>query len=127
MTPTGFLTRLLAIALSLTTIQYLLLILLPQLAEYMTVFWIGQLFFGALCIVSFLGGKHYVRNSNKNAFSRFVMMLILGRLFLSVGVIIGYYKVVHPSSKLFLVPFFLVYVFYTIFEVIFLSAIGREA
>lgn len=127
MTLTGFLTRLAAIALSLITIQYLLISLLPQLTDYLPVFWIGQLFFGVLSVLSFLGGKYYVKKSNKNAFSRFVMMLILGRLLLSIGVIIGYYKLAHPQSKLFLLPFFMVYLFYTIFEVVFLSAIGREA
>lgn len=123
----SFLTRLAAIALSLITIQYLLNGFIPGLTEYLPLFWISQLFFGVLSVLSFLGGRHFARQTNKNAFSRFVMMLILGRLFLSIGVIIGYYKLVHPESKLFLVPFFMVYLFYTIFEVLFLSAIGREA
>jgi hypothetical protein len=126
MTTSSFLIRLAAIALSLTTIQFLLNGFIPQLAVYMPLFWISQLFFGVLSIMSFLGGRYYVGKTNKNAFSRFVMMLILGRLFLSIGVIIGYYKLMHPESKLFLVPFFMVYLLYTIYEVLFLSAIGRE-
>lgn len=126
METSSFFSQLIRVSFMVTLLQYAIIYFFPKMADYNTLFWLSQLFFVLLSLISFRGAKHFVRLSNKNAFSQFIMMLILGRLFLSIAVIVGYFKLFHPDSKLFLVPFFMVYIFYTVFEVLFLSAIGRE-
>jgi hypothetical protein len=106
--------------------QFLLVRFFPELGQYQDLFWISLAFFIALTILSFLGGKHFVMKTNKNAFFQFIMLLIFVRLFASATLVIGYFQITKPDNKLFLLPFFLAYLTYTIFEVYFLTKIGRE-
>jgi hypothetical protein len=122
----SFYKQLLIIFLALTSIQYLISYTIPELSQFQNLFWICQFFFVALSILSFYGGKYFVHQKSKNTFSTFLMGLIMFRLLCSVAIIIGYFNIVKPTSKLFLLPFFVVYLVYSIYEVYFLSKIGRE-
>jgi hypothetical protein len=122
----NFFLQLAIISIGLCICQFLLTNYLPELSVYQDLFWISQVFFIALTIVSFFGGKHFVRKTNKNAFFQFMMMLIFVRLFFSATLVIGYFQITKPDTKLFLLPFFFSYLSYTVFEVYILSKIGRE-
>jgi hypothetical protein len=110
----------------LVAAHFALTVAYPIFLPYQNLFWLSQVFFSGISIASFYGGKFFVRQKNKNTFLQFIMLLIFFRLMASAAIIIGYFKLSNPSSKVFLVPFFFVYLSYTIFEVYFLSKIGRE-
>jgi hypothetical protein len=122
----SFLIQLGIIAVVLSAIQFALCSSLPELIPYQNLFWISQVFFIILSLISFIGGKHFVKKPNKNAFFQFMMLLIFARLVTSATLVIGYFQMTKPTDKLFLLPFFIAYLSYTIFEVAFLSKIGRE-
>jgi hypothetical protein len=122
----NFFLQLAIISIGLCVCQFLLINYLPALSVYQDLFWISQVFFIALTIISFFGGKHFVQKTNKNAFFQFMMLLIFVRLFSSATLVIGYFQITKPDTKLFLLPFFLSYLSYTVFEVYILSKIGRE-
>lgn len=122
----SFFKQLAIIFVALAGLHCALVFSFPTFGAFQNLFWFSQIFFAAICIASFYGGKHFVRQRNKNVFLQFIMMLIFFRLIASAAIIIGYFKLFIPESKAFLLPFFLVYLAYTIFEVYFLSKIGRE-
>ena len=126
MEKSSFVKQLALIACILTIIQLVLNNFSQELANHQSLFWISQIFFIFLCIISFIGGKYFVHKANKNWFSQFIVILIFVRLVSSIAIILGYFNIYQPKSKLFLLPFFFVYITYTIFEVYFLSKIGRE-
>lgn len=114
------------IAIGVIALNYALCYAFPALWVYQNFFWASHIFFILLTVISFIGAKIAIQRSNINAFSQFIMFLVLNRLLLSIVLVLVYYKKMHPENKLFLVPFFFVYLAYTIYEVLFLSKIGRE-
>ena len=122
----NFLIQLGIMAAVLSAIQSALCSNFSVLIPYQNLFWISQIFFILLSLISFIGGKYFVKKTNKNAFFQFMMLLIFARLALSATLVIGYFQITKPSDKIFLLPFFIAYLSYTIFEVAFLSKIGRE-
>jgi hypothetical protein len=64
-------------------------------------------------------------SKDKNAFTRLIMMFTFGKLLLTVVLVIGYQKLSRPPDNFFLLPFFLVYIAFTIFETIFLTKLGK--
>jgi hypothetical protein len=97
-----------------------------EFISYQNLFWTSQGFFILLSVASFYFGKQAVHNPNKNVFFRFMMLFIFFRLVASAAIVITYFNLYQPPSKLFLIPFFMAYLAFTIFEVFFLSKIGRE-
>lgn len=122
----SFLKQLTIVFIALVGVHYALAFAFPIFTSFQNLFWFSQVFFAGICIASFYGGKHYVRQQNKNVFLRFIMILIFVRLIASATIIIAYFTLYNPISKAFLLSFFLVYLVYTVFEVYFLSKIGRE-
>ena len=71
-----------------------------------------------------LGQKAAV-SKNKNNFTALVLGFIFGKMFLCVIFILIYTRTVFPESKFFLVPFFIIYLAYTVFETMILTKLGR--
>lgn len=74
----------------------------------------------------FLGSKT-AKSSNKGLFTAVVLGFTFGKIFLSLFTVIGYFKLGNPSSKLFLLPFFIVYLIFTIFETYLMMQIGQHS
>jgi len=53
------------------------------------------------------------------------MMLVFGamgvKFIICIGALVGYLLIIKPESKLFIVPFFILYASYTVLETIYLS------
>lgn len=126
MTPNTFWKQLIAVILLLTGIYYVGCGIIFELAQYQDLFWISQSFFIVLAILSFYLGKYLVKQKNKNLFSQLIVIMMLNKLLFSVAIVVGYFKLKLPTDNLFLLPFFVVYIVHTIFEVSFLTKIGRE-
>lgn len=83
------------------------------------------IFFVLLSIVVYHLGFRIAHLENKNAFTSFIMAFIFGKMMLSLIFLACFYILSQPSNKYFLVPFFLVYLCYTIFETYVLSVVGN--
>lgn len=74
------------------------------------------LLFFILSVTVFYFGAKAAMSKDANAFTRLIMLLTFGKLFLSVALVVAWLKLKAPDSMLFVVPFFAVYIIYTIFE-----------
>ena len=87
--------------------------------------WLSLGFFFSLSLLMYLMGRKSAVSSDKNAFTTLIMVFIFSKMLLSVLIVVVYVKTAEPQSKLFVVPFFLVYLIYTIFETNTLMIVGR--
>jgi hypothetical protein len=78
------------------------------------------LLFCAFCVGLFWVGNRTARSENKFLFTNVFMGVTMLKLFLSGGLISAYFFMTEPENKLFVVPFFLSYLVYTILEIVFL-------
>lgn len=97
----------------------------PTFSDDAPLTWIAIGIFVALSVMMYFRGYQSALSDNKNDFTNTFLGFLVGKLFLCGGLIIGYYYTVEPSSKLFVLPFFGVYIVYTVFEVMFMSRLGR--
>jgi hypothetical protein len=98
---------------------------LPQLQAYGELSWISLAAFVALCILMYKAGYRAAMSDNKNDFSNAVLGFTAGKMFLAILVIFGYSQLAQPPDKLFIIPFFAIYLIYTIFETYFMMKLGR--
>lgn len=88
--------------------------------EHQHLSWLSLLLFFFISIVMYFSGRWGIRNDNKNLFIGLVYAYMGGKMLLSILLIVLYYFYVEPSTKLFILPFFVVYFVFTIFESYFL-------
>jgi len=96
-----------------------------ELSEHQTLSWISLGFFILLSIVMYNMGIAAAKSDNKNQFTNVVMGITFFKMMLSLLLILAYNKLVEPDTKLFILPFFGIYLIYTIFEVWFMTKLGR--
>ena len=63
-------------------------------------------------------------SSDKNLFLQQVLLTTFMKMGLCIIVIIGYFKLAHPSSKMYAIPFLMVYLIFTIFETYFMMKLS---
>lgn len=98
---------------------------MPQLAGFEWFGWGCLIFFVLLTIAMFYAGHSAARSSNKNDFTNAAIGFSGGKIFLSAIIILMYVELAAPTSKFFILPFFALYIIYTVFEVYFMSKLGR--
>ncbi len=82
-------------------------------------------FFSLLSVVMFFTAAKAAVNKDKNAFTRLIMIFTLGKMLLTVVLVVTYQMIVKPHGVYFVIPFFLAYIVFTIFETIFLTKLGK--
>jgi hypothetical protein len=92
---------------------------------YNSVTWWSLGIFIPLSIGMFLGGQRAARSTNKYFFSNLIMPLTFIKMFVAVAGLVVYKKIFHPETKFFLLPFFFVYVVFTIFETFFMVKLAK--
>ena len=122
-----FLLQLAALSLFLAALVGVLPTLLPALSAADTRFALQtELVFALTCAGIFWVGKKTARSSNKNAFTNAVMISLFVKMIVTACMILVFNKLTHPSSTIFLLPFFIVYLGYTIFEAYFMIHLGKK-
>lgn len=86
--------------------------------------WMSLTLFVVISIAMFFSGRWGVENDNKNTFIGLMYLYMGGKMILSIMLITLYYYYFEPETKLFILPFFLVYFIYTIFESYFLMKLN---
>ncbi|MCO6478563.1 MAG: hypothetical protein J5I94_18165 [Phaeodactylibacter sp.] len=98
---------------------------LPPLQAYSALSWISLAVFIALSTFMYRAGYRAATSDNKNDFTNAVLGFTVGKMFLAILVILGYSQLAQPPDKLFIIPFFAIYLIYTIFETYFMMKLGR--
>ena len=99
--------------------------LLP-ISDYVLLGVLGLVFFIVLSIFVFNMARKMTRARDLNAFTRLIMYNLMIKLFLSFAIIWVYYSIVKPQERLFILPYILIYLIFTIFEAMFLSKQARQ-
>ena len=113
----------------LTLLLIILLLVLHQLPvfqEHQLFSWISLLSFVGFCLLSFFLQSKSVEHSNKSLFGNVFLLSIFFKLLLCAFLVIAYAIFAKPSSVYFILPFFIIYIFYTVFEVYFILKLAKS-
>ncbi len=84
------------------------------------------LFFIILSIIVYQIGENIANSKNKNDFTRLIIGVIAFKMFAAVAIVLIYDKLFLPTSNLFILPFFIIYFCYSIFEYYILIKLGKQ-
>lgn len=115
----------LALVSSLTALGLYLVHRFPPFQAHATLSLIGLAFFIGLSTAMYYFGLSAARSENKHNFTNVVMGFTVVKMMISALVVLAYFKIAMPGDKLFILPFFGVYLIYTIFETYFMTRLGR--
>jgi hypothetical protein len=88
--------------------------------------WWSLAFFTPLSIGMYIAGKRAAVSSNKGLFTGLTMALTFIKIMVGVICMVVYRKVFGAQGKDFLLPFFVVYFAFTIFETFFMIKLAKE-
>lgn len=124
MRPKSFFTQLLLVTLG-AVIMIVLMGMVPALKPFTDLSWVTCSFFVIVSIIMFFFGYRAALSDSKYAFSNIIIGFMMGKMMLTIALVLGYNNYMQPSTKLFLLPFFMVYLIYTVFETHFMMKLGR--
>lgn len=87
--------------------------------------WSCWLFFVVFSIAVYIFGLVAARSPNRQAFTNATMGFIFFKMMLSVAFVFVYVKLNKPPDALFIIPFFINYLCFTIFETRFMIQLGK--
>ena len=81
--------------------------------------------FGAIVVLAFFLGKKAAMSGAKYVFIRMTILLIFVKMCIGVGLVVIHVRSEMPEDKTFIIPFLLIYLIFTIFEIYVLEKLGR--
>ncbi len=99
--------------------------ILPRIESHQVFSMTCMLCYIIFCMIAFALGKRAMSSSSPYRFIQVLLMIIMGKMGLSLLIIIVYMKLFEPPDKSFVWPFLVIYVIYTVFEVYFLEKIAK--
>ena len=124
--PTSTFLRQLLILTAITAVALFGINQLEVLHPYRNFSWISLTFFVVLSVAMFVVGLWTAKSSNKNAFTGTILGFTFAKIVFSFVVVLGYHQLTHPTSKAFVIPFFITYLVYTAFETWFMMQLGKQ-
>ncbi|MCR9102693.1 MAG: hypothetical protein NXI25_22260 [bacterium] len=97
----------------------------PQFADVQPIAWISLAIFVLLSVVMYYAGRKAAFSDNKHDFTNVSLGVTIGKIFIAILFILGYNQLMQPDSRFFIIPFFLMYLIYTIFETYIMMKLGR--
>ncbi len=98
---------------------------IPILEKHLLLSVSSLIFFIFFTIGVYFLAEKAAQSPNLNTFSSVVLGVIFIKMVFILFIIMIYKKQVNPDEAWFLIPFFLIYLAFTIFEVYFMSKLGR--
>ncbi len=97
----------------------------PLFRSDISLSWISWAFFIIFTIVVFYVSKSAAKSANPHNFTSVIIGVVIGKMFFSILIILLYIKMFNPESRYFLLPFFAIYFSFTIFELTFMTKLGK--
>ncbi len=82
-------------------------------------------FFLLMSIAMYFIAAKAAISKDKNAFTSLIMLFTFGKMLLTVVLILAFQKLLKPESNYYLIPFFFIYIVFTVFETIFMTRLGK--
>lgn len=98
---------------------------IPALQNHALLSWLSLAAFIGISVLMFYSGKSSARSDNKNDFTNVVLGFTIGKMFLTIVVIYAYVQLAQPTGKVFVLPFFGIYLLFTAFETYFMMKLGK--
>ena len=120
-----------ALSLGVTTLILGLILLywhsLPGWSTSASFSFLYSIFMVGFSIIAYLMGIVAGKSSNPNTLTRLMLLLIVIKLVGSLAIAIGYFESNSGSDKLFIWPFIVIYLIYTIVEIYWFNQINDQA
>ncbi|MBK6948072.1 MAG: hypothetical protein IPH16_08470 [Haliscomenobacter sp.] len=110
----------------LTIAGILALYAIPALNIGIPLAWIALFFFIGFSLALYFAAKRIAKSSKKEHFINLVLGMTMLKMLFSFVLIAIYSYWTHPASNLFALPFFGVYLIFTIFETAFMIRVGKS-
>lgn len=88
--------------------------------------WWSLTLFIAISWLMYVLGKRAAKSPDKYFFNNVIIGSMLFKMIFSVAVLLIYKKTFHPEGKTFLIPFFIAYFVFTIFETYFMTQLTER-
>jgi hypothetical protein len=111
---------------ALVALLFFILHQFTRLAQYQDFSWICLSVFVVLSILVFFVGRQKAQHQNPNVFNSLLLSVTFGKMFLAVILVFAYHRTALPQERSFLIPFFIVYLVFTVYEVYFLTKLGNN-
>lgn len=98
----------------------------PLIQSAQMLSWTTISFFVLLSLLIFIVGTYVAKQKNKNTFTSVILLVMITKMFLCILIVAIYAKVQQPTNNYFLIPFFSIYLIYTIFEVHLMTRLGKN-
>ncbi|MBX2814771.1 MAG: hypothetical protein KTR24_02195 [Saprospiraceae bacterium] len=102
----------------------LLLNQFPGLSRHQGLSWGSLAFFTLLTIAIYLIGSRAAHSSNPNSLTQLILAAVMIKLVSCAAIIIAYQELAKPNGNLFVIPFLVLYVVYTVYEVVLLNRLN---
>ena len=99
---------------------------LPALQSGIALAWIALALFVLFSLIAFFMAAQMAKSPKRDRYITLIMGLTLFKMFLAFTMIAAYVKINPPQSRLFAIPFFGIYLIFTIFESAFLIRTGKH-
>ena len=98
----------------------------PPLSAHL-VFTLGSVaFYAVLTIAIYVSARAAAAHKNQARLAQYVMVLTFVKMAVSLAVVMGYYYIARPTTKAFLLPFFVAYFAFTIYETVVLLKLNKS-
>ena len=97
----------------------------PVMQGHAPLAWTALAFFVLFCTLMYFSAYRAALSNNKHDFTNTFLGFTVGKMFMAVIIVYTYLQLVKPTEKLFILPFFGIYLIYTIFEGYFMSKLGK--
>lgn len=98
----------------------------PKMLSAQILSWSTISIFVVLSGMVYFFGAYAAKQKNKNTFTSLVLLVMMAKMFLCVLIVAIYVKTYEPTNNFFLIPFFSIYLIYTIFEVYIMTRLGKS-
>lgn len=98
---------------------------LPQFEPFQSFSYISCIAFILFSILMYFLAHRAALSSDKNLFLQQVLLTTSAKMALCLFVIVGYFKLAEPPSKMYAIPFLIVYLIFTIFETYFMMKLSK--
>lgn len=92
-----------------------------KINEYIDIAYYAIPSFALLSIVIYFLTEYLEQQANKGMLLNLVIINVMFKFLIAFGVVLIYYKLRSPSDGIFVLPFIIIYVIFTIFETYFMS------
>ncbi len=98
---------------------------IPAISPFQSFSWLSCVFFIVLNIAMFGLASKSAKSQNKHNFTTVIVLFVILKMLFAVVLVFGFHKIAMPQSNAFLIPFFWIYLIYTIFETYFMTRVGK--